>query len=82
MAIPSPKSPSVEALLERTSGRTTAIEGNRCVPAPMGCGGEAVEFEDNICLMEYTISGLCQTCQHEVFGADHVRYRAALRRRD
>jgi hypothetical protein len=32
------------------------------------CGGEAREFRDVLSLKESTISGMCQTCQDEVFG--------------
>ena len=63
MTKPSTKSPEMTATLERLFGRTTAIEGNTCT----GCKGEAVEFEDDRYRKEYTISGLCQNCQHEVF---------------
>jgi hypothetical protein len=49
--------------LEAAIGRTTAIEGNTCT----FCRKEAVEFEDDLSRKEYTISGLCQSCQNEVF---------------
>ena len=41
---------------------------NRCVSPPAGCGGPATQFEDEASRREYTISGLCQKCQNEVFG--------------
>jgi len=50
--------------------RRAEIQANRCVPAPVGCGGPATEFRDALSAKEYTISGLCQKCQDSVFGAD------------
>lgn len=34
------------------------------------CGEPAIEFTDTLSLKEYTISGFCQKCQDETFGAD------------
>ena len=70
MAEPSKKAPALESFLEGTFGRTTAIRGNKCVPTPIGCGKEvkAEDFRDEISLKEYSISGLCQNCQDEIFG--------------
>jgi hypothetical protein len=65
---PSEKAPEMEALLETMTGRTTAIRGDRCVPEPIGCGGPATEFRDALSRKEYTISGLCQKCQDDIFG--------------
>jgi hypothetical protein len=67
---PSEKSPALTNFLEEGFGRTTAIQGNKCVPAPIGCGNEVKvdDFHDEISLREYRISGLCQTCQDEIFG--------------
>jgi hypothetical protein len=65
---PTPKSPAVEGLLEGLAGRTTAIEGDRCVRPPFGCGGPATDFRDERSRHEYRISGLCQQCQDTVFG--------------
>jgi len=65
---PTDKSPAMEALLEETSGRTTAIIGEVCVSAPFGCGQNIGEFKDDLSLTEYRISGLCQKCQDEIFG--------------
>ena len=42
--IPSYKHPAMEELLEKTYGRTSAIESNRCLPPPVGCGGLAEEY--------------------------------------
>ncbi len=70
MANPSEKSPEMEAYLEQQSGRTTAIKADRCIPAPLGCGGPATEFTDPLSRCEYAISGLCQKCQDSIFGGD------------
>lgn len=68
MATPTPKSPKMEELLEEQFGRTTAIEANRCIPEPAGCGKPIVNFKDDQSDREYRISGLCQDCQDSVFG--------------
>ena len=34
------------------------------------CGQSAVSFRDELSVKEYRISGLCQSCQDQVFGAD------------
>lgn len=31
------------------------------------CGGQALKFDDELSKKEYSISGLCQKCQDEVF---------------
>ncbi len=70
MADPSKKSDEMEGFLEELStlmfgeSRTESIGGNTCV----SCGEDASEFEDSVSRKEYGISGLCQTCQDEVFG--------------
>jgi hypothetical protein len=68
MPTPSDKSPAIEGFLEANFGRTTAIESNRCIPHPVGCGKPIEGFRDERSVREYTISGLCQRCQDEVFG--------------
>lgn len=64
---PSSKSIPMSDFLEAFSGRTTAITGNVCIPKPLGCGGPATTFNDELSRREYTISGLCQSCQDLVF---------------
>lgn len=71
MAKPAKKFPLLEAILEETAGRTTAILSDRCIPAPLGCGGPAKEFTNAKAVREYTISGFCQTCQDAFFGVDN-----------
>ena len=44
--------------------RTGAITANECVE----CGGPATDFRDELSQKEYTISGLCQSCQDKVWG--------------
>lgn len=70
MATPTTKAPAMEAFLERLSGRTSAITSDRCVVAPIGCGGPASDFRDALSAKEYRISGLCQGCQDSVFGRE------------
>lgn len=70
MSNPSKKSPQVESFLdsltERTFGRTRtdSIGSGVCVT----CGGDATSFRDALSEKEYTISGMCQSCQDSVFG--------------
>lgn len=65
MAIAKPKQPAIEAFLTFVSGvsRVEVISTDKCMPRPIGCGGDASSFRDDISKEEYTISGLCQTCQ-------------------
>lgn len=67
---PSEKAPELEKFLEGLVGRTSAITTNKCIERPIGCGQEVKieDFRDEISLREYQISGLCQTCQDEIFG--------------
>lgn len=67
---PSPKSADLTALLEEMTGRTTAINADMCVRKPYGCGEPIGPFRNELSEREYTISGLCQTCQDSVFGTD------------
>lgn len=70
MAKPSPKSPGVEAALERVStslygrSRLACIRNDTCVM----CGSRAKEFRDDLSRREFAISSLCQKCQDETFG--------------
>jgi len=50
--------------------RRTTITANKCVSPPIGCGGDANDFKDELSRREFTISGLCQHCQDKVFGDD------------
>lgn len=66
---PTKKSEGIEEFLTKLTGhdRRAYITQNRCVPAPIGCGGPAVEFRDELSRREYAISGLCQKCQDAFF---------------
>ena len=66
MATPSPKAPNMEQFLENLMGRTTAILLDYCVI----CRKPAENFRDELSRKEYTLSGMCQRCQSEVFTAD------------
>lgn len=68
MATPSEKAPAMEEFLEEQYGRSSAIKADKCIKPPVGCGGPATEFQDNLSKREYTISGLCQKCQDRIFG--------------
>lgn len=68
MAEESKKSEGITNFLEANFGRSTAIAADVCVPKPVGCGGPATEFRDEKSRKEYSISGLCQKCQDEIFG--------------
>jgi len=70
MAKPTDKAPELEDMLEKLTGRTTAITSNICVKPPYGCAGPATEFRDELSRREYTISGLCQKCQDSIFGKE------------
>lgn len=67
---PSEKSPEMESLLHALFGfdRRDSIGTDTCVPEPIGCGGEAVDFRNDVSRKEFTISGLCQNCQDKIFG--------------
>ncbi len=70
MANPSEKSESMEASLTDMFGfdRREYIRSDVCIPKPYGCEGPATEFDDVLSRKEYTLSGLCQTCQDKTFG--------------
>ena len=70
MTTPSKKSDQMNQFLENLSikmfkgvSRATSIAQNVCVC----CKGDASTFTDELSIKEFTISGMCQTCQDEVF---------------
>ena len=67
---PSKKASALEFALEDILGidRRVHIRANKCIPPPMGCGGDATMFRDESSRREFTISGLCQKCQDDIFG--------------
>lgn len=64
---PSDKTPEMEAFLKEMFGvdRVKCIKEDKCV----FCGHEAKEFHDEKSRAEFSISGMCQKCQDETFGA-------------
>ena len=46
--------------------RALAIAGNQCVK----CGAHDLEFRDELSRKEHGISGICQSCQDDIFGPD------------
>ena len=67
---PTVKDEAIEAALTKQLGkdRRRCIKQAQCVPSPIGCGNIADNFEDEASIREYQISGLCQTCQDNLFG--------------
>lgn len=68
---PSEKSPQINRAINEIFGfdREETIRQSRCVPPPIGCGQVVNGFKDAISEKEYSISGLCQTCQDDFFGS-------------
>ena len=62
---PEEKTPEMENMLTSLFGvdRHGSITNNVCVI----CGKPAKEFRDTISEHEFTISGLCQSCQDQTF---------------
>lgn len=50
--------------------RRESMASGKCLPPPIGCGKQLGPFRDELSRKEYTISGLCQVCQDEVFGSE------------
>lgn len=67
---PSDKNLALTNMLELVAGRTTAINNDMCIQRPYGCGEPIGPFNDERSEVEYTISGLCQTCQDSVFNIE------------
>jgi len=67
--IPTIKSPRINNHLKNTFGvdREEAILDEVCVPAPIGCGKPVIKFHTVESAKEFEISGLCQSCQDELF---------------
>tara|TARA_R110002020_G_scaffold263052_1_gene477461 strand:- start:246 stop:509 length:264 start_codon:yes stop_codon:yes gene_type:complete len=68
MANPTYKLPVLEDFFNATFGvdRSQSIRDNVCVSP--SCDNSATSFRDELSRKEYTISGLCQSCQDSVFG--------------
>ena len=63
---PTNKSPMVDAFISSFMGkdRKETIESSKC----MTCSGPATYFKDELSRREYTISGMCQDCQANIWG--------------
>lgn len=72
MAVPSEKSTPMEQLTDLVSmltfgrRRSASVRLDRCV----ACNQEATEFDDDLSAREFSISGLCQTCQDAIWPKD------------
>lgn len=66
MAIPSDKAPEISNFLNDMFNRDGYIKKDICV----ACKGKADRFRNEISTKEYTISGMCQSCQDQTFGVD------------
>jgi len=68
MATATWKSASIEDLLTVLSGknRVETVKADRCV----SCDRREVVFRNDLSRKEYTISGLCQHCQDEIWPED------------
>jgi len=71
MARPTLKNPDIDALLTSLTGRSRvqSIKSDVCV------NGEEdythiVDFRDDISAREYSISGMCQTCQDRIWSPE------------
>ncbi len=60
------KHQGIEQMLSNLTGvsRKGAVAEASCAT----CKGEASSFRDEVSEKEYTISGMCQTCQDDIFG--------------
>ena len=60
------KHQGIEQMLSKLTGvsRVGAVAEASCVT----CKGEASSFRDSLSKKEYTISGMCQSCQDSIFG--------------
>ena len=61
---PTTKARPIENLLNQINNRTEKIKSSACV----SCDTTEVTFKDTLSEKEYTISGMCQTCQDNFFG--------------
>jgi hypothetical protein len=61
------KTPEIKAAIEGIfPGTAQAIAEKKC----QLCRNPIGEFKDELSKKEYLISGMCQGCQNQVFGAD------------
>ena len=69
---PSFKAPQIDALLSEIifngKDRVTVIKEGKCITCDEARDLKATSFRDDISKKEYSISGMCQSCQDDVFG--------------
>jgi len=71
MATPSYKAKGIETMLDESAKqmfgrtRTESIRDDVCVM----CGKDAKEFDTDDSRLEYSISGMCQKCQNDVYNS-------------
>jgi hypothetical protein len=65
---PTQKAHAIDTLLQQMFGvdRKESISANKCVLCKKEVAGR--DFRDETSLREFTISGICQSCQDEIFG--------------
>ena len=65
---PSYKTPEMDAGIKEVFGidRKAIIKSNHC----SFCDSPDLDFRDALSRKEYSISGICQTCQDKVFGGN------------
>ena len=63
--IPSSKNPAIDEFISDITGvdRVATIGKDRCVSCNTSVNKVENDFRDALSLREYSISGLCQTCQ-------------------
>ena len=73
MAIPTKKTEEIERLCDSVTtnkkGRRGAILSDEC----SFCCGPAKVFQDSLSREEFSISGLCQSCQDKTFGKEEQK---------
>jgi hypothetical protein len=69
---PTYKAPQIDALLSEIifngKDRATCVREGTCVTCDEAQGLIATSFRDDVSRKEYQISGMCQSCQDDVFG--------------
>jgi len=61
-----PRSRPFTRFAAKAIGGHNALGAGRCPT----CSGEVTEFRDDLSIKEFSISGMCQSCQDSVFGSD------------
>ena len=62
------KDPAIDALLTLLTGRSRVESVETLTCATCGQDAQNKSFRDPLSWKEYTISGMCQSCQDSVFG--------------